>query len=163
TAGSVASLVSTAALLVAGRRECGAPFAPLNAISHWVWGDEALGRNRPDLRHSGVAWLTHQASSVFWAGLHARLRRQMGGVASGAGLLGSSVAMSAFACLADYRFTPPRLRPGFEHRLSRTAIAGVYAAFALGLALGVRTAEGRRQARRQKLREVLPGRSRPRG
>jgi hypothetical protein len=33
-AGSFASLVSTAALLLAGRRENGHPAAPVNAISH---------------------------------------------------------------------------------------------------------------------------------
>jgi len=33
--------------------------------------------------------------------------------------------------------TPKRLTPGFEHELSRTAMAGVYAAMAVGLAAGV--------------------------
>lgn len=158
-AGAVASLVSTVALLAAGRREAGHAFAPLNAISHWAWGPEALGRDPPDLRHTALAYATHHASSIFWAGLHASLRRHSGKPRGGTGLLASSAAMAAFACLADYRFTPRRLRPGFEHRLSRRAIAGVYAAFAVGLALGVVAAEARPATARQKLREVLPVRA----
>ena len=162
-AGSVASLVSTAALLAAGRRETGSAFTPLNAISHWRWGEEAIGRQRPDLRHTAVGLATHQLSSVFWAALHSAAARRFGLRRAGLPLMASSMAMSGLACLADYRFTPPRLRPGFEQRLSRRAIAGVYGAFALGLAMGVVVARPGRLAgaeapvgRRQKLLKNLP-------
>ena len=50
-------------------------------------------------------------------------------------LLGAA-ATSAAACLADFRLTPHRFTPGHEHRLSNTALAAVYAAFAVGLAAG---------------------------
>jgi hypothetical protein len=43
---------------------------------------------------------------------------------------------SAVACFTDYQLTPPRLRPGYEERLSKPSLAVVYAAFGAGLAAG---------------------------
>lgn len=50
--------------------------------------------------------------------------------------LAGGAAASALACFVDYRLTPQRLTPGFEHRLSSRAMFAVYACFALGLAIG---------------------------
>jgi hypothetical protein len=47
-----------------------------------------------------------------------------------------AAAASAVACFTDYQLTPPRLRPGFEERLSRTSLLMVYLAFGAGLAAG---------------------------
>ncbi|HET6828764.1 MAG TPA: hypothetical protein VFH35_08790, partial [Ramlibacter sp.] len=58
-AGSVASLVSTAVLLAAGRMEPRRALAPVNAISHWIWGDLALRQNEPSLRHTLTGYLIH--------------------------------------------------------------------------------------------------------
>ena len=46
------------------------------------------------------------------------------------------MATSAVACFVDFHLTPPRLTPGFEHRLSHRSLAAVYGAFAVGLAVG---------------------------
>jgi hypothetical protein len=135
-AGGVASVLSTAALLAAGRKEPRKAAAPVNAISHWVWGDAALRQDKPDLRHTLLGYLIHHAASLFWATLHARLwgertvaKRPL------PALVGATVA-SGVACFVDFQCTPHRLTPGFEHRLSRPALAGVYASFAIGLAIG---------------------------
>lgn len=45
--GSIASLLSTAVLAVRGQRDAGSPFAPTNAISHWIWGDHAALHDEP--------------------------------------------------------------------------------------------------------------------
>lgn len=50
--------------------------------------------------------------------------------------LAAASAASAIACFADYQLTPPRLRPGYEKRLSKPSLAVVYGAFGLGLAAG---------------------------
>jgi hypothetical protein len=42
--------------------------------------------------------------------------------------------VAGLACLVDYTITPPRFTPGFEKRLSKPALAAVYAAFGAGLA-----------------------------
>jgi hypothetical protein len=52
------------------------------------------------------------------------------------GVLLGAAATSAAACFVDFRLTPHRFTPGYEHRLSDSALAAVYAAFAVGLAAG---------------------------
>lgn len=135
--GALASLLSAAALVALGRREAGAGAAPVNAVSHWYWGDEALRRNRTDVMHTAVGYATHHGASTFWAALQAwatlrwpQLRR------SPRARVATSAATSAIACFVDFQLTPHRLTPGYEHRLSKPALGVVYAAFAVGLALG---------------------------
>ncbi|MDQ3060516.1 MAG: hypothetical protein M3R45_13525 [Pseudomonadota bacterium] len=135
-AGSLASLLSTAVLAIAGRRQAGSAAAPINAVSHWYWGDEALRRQRPDLAHTAAGYLTHHLASTFWATAYAALSRNRPAMRTTQGVLLGAVATSATACFADYQLTPERFTPGFEHRLSSGAMAGVYAAFAVGLAAG---------------------------
>src|SRR5436190_14220581 len=104
--GSIASAASTAALLLAGRRDARHAAAPVNAVSHWVWDREALRANAPSARHTIVGLLVHQGASVFWATLHARAwgmhernKRPVPAVAGAA-------VTSALACFVDFRLTP---------------------------------------------------------
>lgn len=145
-AGSLASLLSGAVLAWAGRRQNASAAAPLNAVSHWYWGDAALQRDSADLRHTATGYATHHASAVFWAGLFALACRQQPALRRGPGALLGSAATSAVACFVDFQLTPKRFTPGFEHRLSKPALAGVYTAFALGLALGTSAVQRARDA-----------------
>lgn len=145
-AGSLASLLSSAVLAWAGRRENGSAVAPLNAVSHWYWGNEALQHDGADLPHTATGYATHHATSVFWAGLFALACRRQPALRHGKGALLGSAATSAVACFVDFQLTPRRFTPGFEHRLSRPALAGVYTAFALGLALGTWAVQRARDA-----------------
>lgn len=134
--GAVASLLSTVVLLLAGARQNRAPAAPVNAISHWVWDRPALAADGATARHTLAGYLIHHAASVWWATLHAkawgtRPRAKRPGPA-----LAGAVAAATVACFVDLVVTPRRFTPGFEHRLSPQALLGVYACFALGLALG---------------------------
>jgi hypothetical protein len=144
-AGSLASLLSTAVLLVAGRREAGSAAAPVNAVSHWYWGDEALARQDTDLAHTAAGYLTHHGASVFWATIYAAIAHDRPALHTTRGIAAGALATSAAACFVDYRLTPRRLTPGFEHRLSTGAMAGVYGAFALGLAAGALLMRKRRE------------------
>jgi hypothetical protein len=135
-AGSLASLFSTAVLGLAGRRQAGSAAAPLNAVSHWYWGDEALGRNDTDMTHTALGYLTHHGASVFWASLYALAARKRPQLRTPAGVLGGAAVTGALACFVDFKMTPERLTPGFEHRLSTGALAAVYGAFVVGLAAG---------------------------
>ena len=134
--GASASVLSTAVLAAMGRREAGSTSAPTNAISHWVWGDQAFDRDRPSLRYTLTGYLIHHASATFWAVLFERFVGSRLDRSSVPGKLAASAAASAVACLTDYQFTPERFKPGYEKRLSRGALALVYGAFALGLAAG---------------------------
>jgi len=135
-AGSVASVLSTAALAALGARGAGGAAAPLNAVSHWVWGEEALHSDRPSWRHTLVGYLTQHAASVLWAALYARAYGHRPEAKRLPDALVGGIATSAVAYVVDYTVTPKRLTPGYEHRLDGRGMFAVYAALALGFALG---------------------------
>lgn len=134
--GAVASLLSAAALVLAGARQNRAPAAPVNAISHWVWDRPALAADGTSARHTLAGYLIHHAASVWWATLHAKAWGTRARAKRPAPALAGAAAAGAVACFVDLVVTPRRFTPGFEHRLSAGALVGVYACFALGLALG---------------------------
>lgn len=142
--GSLASLLSMLVLTVKGRQETGSAAAPLNAPSHWLYGDEALHVDRPSARYTLSGAVIHHASAMMWAflfeGLLARVRPgriRPDLVAAGA------AAVTATAALVDLKLVPSRFTPGFEHRLSRKSLWLTYGAFAAGLALGGLAHSGR--------------------
>jgi hypothetical protein len=147
--GSIAGAASAVALAALGRRETGHAAAPVNAVSHWMWDRESLHADAPTARHTLTGYLVHHGASVFWATLYARAwglrdeaKRPLPAIA------GATVA-SAVACCVDFKATPERLTPGFEHRLSLRSLALVYATFALGLAAGNIALGARRRIRRR--------------
>lgn len=134
--GTTSSLLSTVALAAMGKGENNNVYAPTNAISHWLWGDEAAVRNGPSVRYTLVGYLIHHASATFWAVLFERFLGHKLDKASPVRMLEAAAVTSAVACFTDYQLTPHRLHPGFEMRLSRPSLALVYGAFGVGLALG---------------------------
>jgi len=144
--GGVASLTSLAVLAARGRSEAGRALGPVNAPSHWLWGDAALHRDGASLRYTAVGFVVHHLSSMFWGAVHAAafgVRRQTAPT-----LLRDAAVTTALAAWVDLRLVPRRLRPGFERRLSSPGLAGVYLLFALGLAAGHGLA-ARQQRRRR--------------
>ena len=71
--GTVASLLSTLTLAVLGRREAGSAPAPINAVSHWYWGERAARQDRLSLQYTLPGYLTHHAAAIFWALFFERL------------------------------------------------------------------------------------------
>lgn len=132
-AGTLASVFSTVALLK-NPRALG--LAPVNAISHWYWGDSAFHRRKGDFRHTVLGYLTHHGASIFWSTLLICKLEKAKKPPSPATIIASSAATSALACFVDFKLTPQRLTPGFEHEIDKAAIARVYFAFAAGMALG---------------------------
>ena len=133
---SVASgLLSTAALMLLGRRENGSPFAPLNATSHIVWGESAAQVDKADWKHTAVGQALHHASAFFWGALfetlQARRRRP-----SAAGVLTDAAVTTAVAAVVDLKLVPNRLTPGFEKRLTNRALTITYGSLAAGLVIG---------------------------
>ncbi|MDT0139384.1 hypothetical protein [Acidovorax sp. PRC11] len=137
-AGGWASVLSTVALLCAGRRQARATVTPVNAVSHWFWGDSALREHRTRLSHTLPGYLIHHGASVFWAAASAAARDARGPAPreTWGQVCRRAAVTSAAACYVDFRLTPRRFTPGFEHHLSRPALAAVYAAFGAGLAIG---------------------------
>lgn len=123
--GSAASIASSVALVLAGRRELADGNAPLNGPSQWLWGRQAPYRHGFSVRHTVLGYAIHHLASVFWAMLYERMARRQP--------LAAAAVTAATACFVDYRLTPERFTPGFEKRLSRKALFAVYVAFAAGL------------------------------
>ena len=133
--GTIASVVSAAALAAFATLENKSPVQPVNATSHWLHGDEAASVPQLDAEHTGVGYATHHASAAFWA-VPFEAWQQLRPARSNGELLGNAVAMSAIAALVDYGLTPRRLTPGWELVLSKRSMIGAYAALALGLTVG---------------------------
>ena len=133
--GTVASVVSTAALALLAKAERKGALQPTNATSHWLHGDEAARHYEVDAAHTLLGYGTHHASAVFWAvpfemWLAARPPPTL------AAMLRDACVMSAIAAAVDYGATPKRLTPGWELVLSKEAMTAAYGAMALGLAGG---------------------------
>lgn len=134
SAGVLAALLSTAVLLWRGRAESTAS-APINAISHWFWPEEALRRERPSLKHTGTGVALHWGSSLLWSTAYGWLRtRRMRPTPLNAAI--DAATVTALAAVVDLAVAPERLTPGFEHRLSRPSLGFFYTSFAVGLAVG---------------------------
>lgn len=135
-AGTVAGVLSTVVLALAGRWQAGSAAAPVNAASHWLWGDESLREDAPTWRHTLPGFLTQHAASVFWAALYSRVYGHRPEAKELPNAILGGIATSAAAYVVDYTVTPKRLTPGYEHRLDGTGMLAVYAALALGFAAG---------------------------
>ncbi|MGO4475954.1 hypothetical protein AB4Z32_06825 [Massilia sp. 2TAF26] len=134
--GITSSLLSTAVLAAFGKREAGSAYAPTNAVSHWLWGDRAADHHELSARYTLPGYLIHHGSATFWSVIFERLCGEVLDRKNPALTLGVGTAASAVACFVDYQLTPDRLKPGYEKHLSPPALAVVYGAFGVGLALG---------------------------
>jgi hypothetical protein len=139
--GALAAALSAGVVMLAGRRDSGSAVAPINAVSHWMWGDEAAQDETVNLKHTGLGALTHVLSAAFWGTLHAALRPKSPQVHSVAAAAMGGVATSAFAAAFDYGVIPKRLTPGFEKRLDTGSMVAAFAAIAIGLAVGALVAQ----------------------
>lgn len=131
--GSIASLATSAAAAALGQRISGSAAAPINATSHVLWGDEAVrAQDGLSARYTGLGLVINSASAIFWALFFERV---VGRNAKPARILTSAAAVTATAYLVDYHLVPKRLTPGWELRLPRRSLAGIYGALGLSLAV----------------------------
>ena len=133
--GSLASILSGAYLALAGGRR-GEPAAPLNAVSHWFFGNRALRGDEPQPIYTATGYVIHHLASIFWGTLHAKAWGDREEAKQPLPAAAGAIAAATVASFVDYQLTPRRLTPGFEHRLGRPEMVNVYACFALGLAIG---------------------------
>jgi hypothetical protein len=69
--GLAAGLLSTAALALCGKLHGKRGTAPVSAVSHWVWPQEARRTANPAPRHLVTGLLIHLTMSVGWAAFNA--------------------------------------------------------------------------------------------
>lgn len=133
--GAVATVATTSAVALLGKIEGGSAAAPINAVSHMLWGDKAANTEQWDARHTLAGAGLNAIAVTAWAGMHELLLQRNGKPTVQRALL-AGVATAAVAYVTDYHVVPKRFTPGFEKRLSRKALFGVYAVLALSLAAG---------------------------
>lgn len=124
--GSIAAAAVTAVVTLAGRRTAGSAAAPLNATSHFLWGEGAARQDGYSVKYTATGFVANYGASVFWALFYEALAGRLPPLARGA-------AVSALAYVVDYHVVPKRLTPGFELRVPPGALAAAYGALALGL------------------------------
>ena len=134
--GTVASVLSAAAAALCGRREAGTAAGPLNGPSQWAWGEGAAHVRRATWRHTALGYAIHHLMSIGWATLHEKHFAHPAPAGRPYSRLAAGALTSAAAAFVDYRIVPRRFGPGFEKQLDRASLCAVYAAFAVGLALG---------------------------
>jgi hypothetical protein len=120
-----------------GARE-GHPAAPLNAVSHIVWGDRAAERAAPSAKYTATGAALNGVAVTGWALLHAALFRRGSPRRGLLRALAGGATIAALAWVVDYHVVPRRLSPGFEARLSNRDLLAVYAVLALCFAYGGR-------------------------
>jgi hypothetical protein len=128
-----ASAATTAVVSLCGQAENGNPIAPLNAISHILWGDEAAAQDDASISYTATGVALNTAAVASWAGIYEATfgpRARRGDTT--AGLVGGAV-IAAAAYVTDYYIVPRRLTPGFEKRLSPASMLAVYTTLALSL------------------------------
>jgi hypothetical protein len=135
--GTVASIVSAAALALLAKIERKSALQPVNATAHWLKGDEAAERTTPDAAHTLVGYTTHHTSAVFWS-LPFQAWLALRSRTSSPNLLRDAAVMSAIAAAVDYGVVPKRLTPGWELVLSKSSLVVAYIALAVGLFAGAR-------------------------
>lgn len=135
--GLLATAATTVAATALGEFENGNAIAPINAVSHILWGDRAASKNGVSMKYTATGGLLNSVALVGWAGVHHLLfGRYSRASQSIVGAIAGGAATSALAYVTDYYIVPKRFTPGFEKRLSPPALFGVYGTLALALAAG---------------------------
>jgi hypothetical protein len=132
--GSLASALSAAVLSWRSKHDEGSYAGALNGPSQWLWGRQAAHDKHASFRQTGVGYLIHHGTSLFWAVAYERLFGARRVPVSTTRVIAEAIGTAACAYVVDYHFTPRRLQPGFEKHISSRSMVLVYGAVAAGLA-----------------------------
>lgn len=128
-----ASSATAVVVALCGQAENGNAVAPINAISHILWDEAALSQDEISLEFTGAALALNASANFSWAFLFELFFGQARDENRVTTALAGAIAVAALAYVVDYHIVPPRLTPGFEHRLPRRSLWPIYAALAFGL------------------------------
>jgi hypothetical protein len=132
---AAAAIATTSAIAACGRREDVSPWAPLNAVSHIAWGDEAALHVAPSWKYSATGIVLNTAAMVMWGAVYTCFAGRSS-TRTTPRALAAGIATAATAYVVDYHVVPERLAPGFEKRLSGASVLVIFAGLALGLCAG---------------------------
>lgn len=133
---AMATATTTAAVTGLTKLNDGTAAAGLNAVSHILWGDKAQTANEFSAKYTLVGGVLNSAAVASWAAVHEALIEFAGIKRRPLSMILTASLVSGVAYAVDYHVVPKRLTPGFEKRLTSRAMAIVYGALAVGLAVG---------------------------
>ncbi len=124
------------AVMVAAVQEHKSMFAPINAISHILFGDAAIGVKRPIPKFLFSGLVLNLFAMFGWAAL-AELGYQFLHITRGQVLatILVSVVVTVVAYVTDFILVPKRFTPGFERIISQRALVAVYGVLAAAFVL----------------------------
>lgn len=134
--GGFAAMAVNAATAAVGRAETGHALAPINAVSHVLWGDRAAEMDHASMKYTFNGLAINSGAALFWATIYEKLfgeaadRRDLPLALLGGG------AVAGMAYVVDYHLVPERLTPGYDKRLSGKSMTMIYGVLALGLTVG---------------------------
>lgn len=134
--GAITGAATSLAAALCGKMELDNPIAPINAISHIVYGDEAAQADDLSLKYTLTGLALNDVAHGSWAVLYELFfgeAAEQGNVT--VSLLGGA-GIAGFAYILDYHIVPRRLTPGLEKRLSSRSLFIIYVVFALCLGVG---------------------------
>src|SRR5512134_1836961 len=123
----LSSLVSTAVAGALSRGAGRAAAEPLNAVGGHLAGAPAVLSKRMSLQSTLPGVAINLGGCLFWAAV-VEAWAQARPPARAADALGRGAIAASLAYLVDYHALPPRLRPGYERKLSPPQIMIIYAA-----------------------------------
>lgn len=111
--------------------------APVQAISHIAFGEQAYLTNRLNLTFASVGFLLNAFAMVGWSVVAELILRGLKVTPSSVlGTFAIGFCISALAYWVDFKVVPKRFTPGFEHVLSRRALYLVYWILAISIGMG---------------------------
>jgi hypothetical protein len=128
---AIATAATSAALMLASKRDTGSPWAAFNSICHMVDGDAPEFPLDFAPRETLLGAGLNASAIASWAVLYEWL---FGGVPLPSSAIWAALA-TAGVWIVDYRLVPKRFTPGFEKRLDKKSIALAYVALAATFAL----------------------------
>jgi hypothetical protein len=103
--GACAAVATTPAIAVSGQRADVSTWAPFNAVSHIVWGDEAALHAEPSWKYSATG-MGLNAAMLLWGAVYTSVAGREAG--STPRVLIGGMAMAATAYVVDYHLVPER-------------------------------------------------------
>lgn len=133
----IAFLVTTTGLLVLGPTDHRSPFAPVNSISHMLYGQRAYVIDEPKPKYLLPGILLNFGAMLGWAAVAEIVLRLLK-------VQIPQTALNLFVCsgvtllayFVDFYVVPKRFTPGFEHVLSSRSMLVLYALMAASLFAG---------------------------
>jgi hypothetical protein len=135
--GVAGGLLSHLAGAAWSRAERGRSDLAMHAVSHIAWGDDPESHKGRHTHNFLIGTALHHGASMFWAAFFETFFGRDAERSTASALVGGA-SIAAGAYITDYHVVSDRFKPGFEAHLSNRALFSIYAALAVGLAMGAR-------------------------